>query len=86
VGLFSGLMMLPLAPARGVAWIGEQLLDEAEREALDPERIGRQLDGLAEAESAGEITERERAEAEEVLVAQLLRARGRDGDLPGGWA
>lgn len=86
MGLFSGLMMLPLAPARGVAWIGGQLLDQAEHETADPEAIGRELDALAEAEAAGEITADERTEAEDILVAELLRARGRDGELPGGWA
>ena len=35
MGLISGLLMLPLAPVRGVAWIGEQIAEEADRQ-LDP--------------------------------------------------
>jgi gas vesicle protein GvpG len=32
MGLFTGLLTLPLAPVRGTAWIAEQIAAEAERE------------------------------------------------------
>jgi hypothetical protein len=32
MGLFTGLLTLPLAPIRGTVWIAEQLAAEAERE------------------------------------------------------
>ena len=32
MGLFTGLLTLPLAPLRGTAWIAEQIAAEAERE------------------------------------------------------
>jgi gas vesicle protein GvpG len=32
MGLFTGLLTLPLAPVRGTIWIAEQLTAEAERE------------------------------------------------------
>jgi hypothetical protein len=32
MGLFTGLLTLPLAPVRGTMWIAEQLAAEAERE------------------------------------------------------
>lgn len=32
MGLFTGLLLLPLAPVRGTVWIAEQLAAEAERE------------------------------------------------------
>jgi hypothetical protein len=81
--LFTGLIMLPLAPVRGVAWLGEQVLDQATQEAADPEQIRQQLAELEEAEAAGEITAAERAEAEDRLVAELMRARD-GGDYPPG--
>ena len=31
MGLFTGLLTLPLAPVRGTVWIAEQLAAEAER-------------------------------------------------------
>ncbi|MGO4759259.1 gas vesicle protein GvpG, partial [Streptomyces sp. 2MCAF27] len=36
MGLITGLLTLPLAPVRGVAWIAEQLRQEALRELYDP--------------------------------------------------
>ena len=41
MGLFTGLVLLPLAPVRGTVWIAEQLTAEAERqlrEANSPRR------------------------------------------------
>ena len=32
MGLFTGLLTLPLAPVRGTVWIAEQLAAEAERQ------------------------------------------------------
>ncbi|MBT2896780.1 gas vesicle protein GvpG [Streptomyces sp. McG3] len=43
MGLISGLLLLPLAPARGVVWIAEQLQETAERELYDPSAIRAQL-------------------------------------------
>jgi Gas vesicle protein G len=83
VGLFTGLITLPLAPVRGVAWLGEQVLDQATQEASDPDQIRRQLAELEEAEATGEITAEERAEAEEQLVADLMWARESGGYPPG---
>jgi hypothetical protein len=85
MGLFTGLVMLPLAPVRGVAWIGEQVLDQATREVSDPAEIYQQLAELDEAKAAGEISAQECAEAEDRLVAELMQARGDRGDLPGVW-
>ncbi len=79
MGLFTGLILLPLAPVRGVAWLGEQVLEQATREAGDGSEIGDQLERLDEAEAAGEITADERAQAEDQLVAELMRVRA------GGW-
>jgi hypothetical protein len=75
VGLFTGLITLPLAPVRGVAWIGEQVLDQAAGEAGDPAEIYRQLAELDDARAAGEVSEEECAEAEERLVTELMQAR-----------
>lgn len=82
MGLFTGLIMLPLAPVRGVAWLGERVLDQATREVSDPDQICQQLAELDEAAAAGEITARERAEAEERLVAELMWGRGSGGYPP----
>ena len=82
MGLFSGLLLLPLAPVRGAIWLSEQLLEQASRELSDPALIYRQLAEVEEARAAGEITAEESAAAEEVLVARLMQAHmGRTGKV-----
>ncbi len=76
MGLLSGLILLPLAPVRGVAWLGEQVLDLATREDYDPAETYQRLAELDEALEAGEISAEECAAAEEDLIARLMRARG----------
>jgi Gas vesicle protein G len=71
VGLFTGLLLLPLAPVRGTIWIAEQLAAQAERE-LDDERTVRRL--LLDAEAAlerGELSEGEYDAIEDELLARL---------------
>jgi gas vesicle protein GvpG len=71
MGLFTGLLLLPLAPVRGTVWIAEQLMAEAERE-LDDERVVRRL--LLEAEAAlerGELSEEEYDRIEDELLERL---------------
>jgi HPt (histidine-containing phosphotransfer) domain-containing protein len=75
MGLFSGLLLLPLAPVRSVVWLGEQLEREAERQWNDPARVRRELDDVEAAFAAGELTAQERDERQDALVARLLAAR-----------
>jgi hypothetical protein len=75
MGLISGLLTLPLAPVRGVAWIGEVVQEEAERQLAseyDPELALAELDV---ARAAGEIDEEEAAEIEAQLIEELLASR-----------
>ena len=71
MGLFTGLLTLPLAPVRGTVWIAEQLAAEAERE-LQAERSPRRR--LKEAErqfELGAITVEEYEAIEDELLARL---------------
>jgi len=43
MGLFTGLLTLPLAPVRGTVWIAEQLMAEAERELGEAQSPRRRL-------------------------------------------
>jgi hypothetical protein len=75
VGLFTGLLTLPLLPVRGVAWIAEVVAEEAalEQEMLaSPERA---LADLEAARAAGEITEEEFAAREGALLDAIFAAR-----------
>lgn len=73
MGLIGGLLTLPLAPVRGLGWVLDQVVEEAEAQLHDPARIRAEL---AEAEAAlerGEIDE----ETYEALERELLdRLRG----------
>jgi hypothetical protein len=67
MGLITGLLTLPLAPVRGVAWIGEQIAEEADRE-FDPDaRVRRQLAELELAHDLGQISDEEFALREEAI-------------------
>ncbi|GAA0321241.1 gas vesicle protein GvpG [Actinoallomurus spadix] len=79
MGLFTGLVLLPLAPVRGVVWLAEQVQEQAERQLYDPQRIVRLLEEVAEARDAGEISEEEAARREDELVNLLAEGsrRGR---------
>jgi hypothetical protein len=67
MGLITGLLTLPLAPVRGVAWIGEQIAEEADRQ-LDPEaRMRRRLVELELAHDLGELSDEEFALREEEI-------------------
>jgi hypothetical protein len=68
MGLITGLLTLPLAPVRGVAWIGEQIAEEAARE-LDPEaRMRRDLGRLEMEHDLGHLTDEEFARREEEII------------------
>jgi len=83
MGLLTGLLTLPLAPARLSWWVVGQLADEADRQSTDPEPLRRELAALAQAVDAGEISEEEFDRREDELLdrldelARLRAARGR---------
>jgi hypothetical protein len=80
VGLFSSLVLLPLAPVRGAAWVAQQVAEEADRQLYDESRIRRELLQLELDRDVGLISEEEKeARADELLQ----RLAGRWGDSEG---
>ncbi|MFD4129686.1 gas vesicle protein GvpG [Streptomyces globisporus] len=77
MGLISGLLLLPLAPARGVVWIAEQLQETAERELYDPGVIRAQLAGLNRDLDDGLIGLEEFEAEEDKLLDRLHAAQKR---------
>lgn len=77
MGFLTGLLTLPLAPVRGVAWVVEQVAEEAERQLYDERSIRRDLLALELAADEGEISEVERASREEELLERLAVAQAR---------
>ncbi|MEV6010721.1 gas vesicle protein GvpG [Streptomyces sp. NPDC051976] len=79
MGLLSGVLLLPLAPVRGVVWISDRLIDAAEAELYDPAVIREQLAELSRALDDGEI-DLARFEREEDRLLDILE---RKSPLPG---
>lgn len=76
MGLISGLLTLPLAPLRGTVWLAEQIADEADRQMHDPAFVRQQLEEVAAARAAGELSAAEADRRERELVGRLLQRRG----------
>jgi len=75
MGLFTGLLTLPLAPVRGVVWIAEQVAEEIERELYDESSIRRELLQLELDHEDGLIDEGERQVREEALLERLAMSQ-----------
>jgi predicted transcriptional regulator len=76
MGLITGLFTWPVAPVRGVSWIAEQVLEEAERQWADPAAVERGLADIDAKRESGELSDEEAIELEEELVARLTYERG----------
>ena len=71
MGLITGLLTLPLAPVRGVAWIGEQVAEQAAQELDAEARIRRELGQLEMEHELGNLTTEEFEEQEDALLEEL---------------
>lgn len=75
MGLLTGLLTLPLAPVRGVAWVTEKVAEQAELELYDEQRILRELAELEMAKDEGVISEETFERGVDELLARLERGR-----------
>jgi hypothetical protein len=82
MGLFTGLLLLPLAPIRGTVWIAEKLAEEAAREMDEGRAVRRQLAETELAYERGELTVEELERVEDELLERLRLAGELDGS---GW-
>jgi Gas vesicle protein G len=76
MGLIGGLLTLPLAPAKGLGWVLEQVVEEAENQYYDPRRIRAELVRAEAALEAGELDEEEYEAIEDDLLARLTVGHG----------
>ena len=77
MGLFTGMLTLPLAPLRGAVWVADQVAQEADRQLYDEDRIRAQLMQLEMDADDGLIDEEEREVQEQELLDRLAEARAR---------
>jgi hypothetical protein len=83
VGIFTGLLLLPLAPLRGTIWLAEQLAAIAEEELNDERAIRRLLVEAELALEAGELTPEEHERIEDELLERLDAARAVHAETAG---
>jgi hypothetical protein len=76
MGLFTGLLTLPLAPVRGVVWVAEQVTEELERQLYDEDSIRREMLQLELDHEDGLIDDEERRRKEEELMERLSISQG----------
>jgi RNA-binding protein YhbY len=76
MGLFTGLLTLPLAPVRGTIWVAERMLEEAERQLNDPEVVEQQIVDAEAAHDRGEMSDEEFEQIEAELLERLLGQQG----------
>ncbi len=77
MGLFKELVLLPLAPVRGTAWVAEQIADEADRQLYDEDNIKRELVQLEIDAEDGKVGPKEREAKEDELLERLAVTRRR---------
>ena len=80
MGLISGLLTLPLAPVRGVVWVGEQIAEEADRHLDSGARIRRELAALELELERGNLSQEEFEQREDELIERLQGGEDRGGD------
>ena len=80
MGLISGILLLPLAPVRGVAWVAEVVAEEAERELSERESPERALAELEVARATGELSDEDAEALETQLIEEMLARRGDGGN------
>lgn len=75
MGLFTGLLGLPLAPLRGTLWVAGKVMEQAQQELADPVRIRRQLEEIDRLRTEGSLTDEEAEVMEEELVQRLITSQ-----------
>ena len=76
MGLISNVLLLPIAPVRGVRWVAEVVTDEAERQMAESASPARRLEELSAAVANGEIGPEDAEQLEGQLIEQMLSAEG----------
>jgi hypothetical protein len=79
MGLITGILTLPLAPVRGVAWIAEQVRQEAERQWMDPAALQEALADVQARREVGLIEDVEADRLEDELIERLLASQQPQG-------
>jgi hypothetical protein len=72
VSLLGEILLLPVAPVRGVVWLGERLAEQAGGIVAERDDPRRALDELAAEREGGRLSDDDYAAAEEALLRELV--------------
>ena len=75
MGMITGVLTLPLAPVRGVAWVANKLAEQAYEEGFSEAAVRSQLIAAQRELEAGRLGEEEYDAIEDLLVQRLAAAR-----------
>ncbi|MDE1670363.1 gas vesicle protein GvpG [Nocardia gipuzkoensis] len=71
MGLLSTILALPVAPVRGVIWLGELIQDQVEQQLHDPATMRRELEEIDAAAAADQLSEEERKQAQQAVLDRM---------------
>jgi hypothetical protein len=74
MGLIGNVLLLPLAPVRGVTWVAGVIGEEADRQMAASADPARALEDLAAATANGEIGPEEAEALEAEIIERMLAA------------
>ncbi|WP_330228919.1 gas vesicle protein GvpG [Nocardia sp. NBC_00508] len=74
MGLLSSILTLPIAPVRGVIWLGELIQDQVEQQLRDPAAIRRELEEIEQAMASGQLSEEEGKQAQQAVLNRMLES------------
>jgi hypothetical protein len=74
VGLITNVLLLPLAPVRGVTWVAGIIGEEADRQMAASASPVRALEDLAARTANGEISPEEAQALEAEIIERMLAA------------
>ncbi|MEV0105043.1 gas vesicle protein GvpG [Nocardia sp. NPDC050799] len=76
MGLLSSIVLLPLAPVRGVIWLGEVIEEQVDKQWRSPAAVRRDIEEIEAAAAAGDISEDERDRALREVLSRIRRPSG----------
>ena len=79
MGLISSVLLLPVAPVRGVLWVAEQITEEVNRRYYGEGAIVKELRAIDDARRSGALDEEEAARREEALLERRMSGGGAPG-------
>ncbi|MBF0660849.1 gas vesicle protein GvpG [Rhodococcus sp. (in: high G+C Gram-positive bacteria)] len=80
MGLLTTLITLPLAPVKGVMWVGEIIEEQVEQQLHDPANVRRELEEIENAAAAGDISPEEKDDAQQAVLNRMISPGGPGAD------